>query len=778
MIDHHNSALYLFQKKEIMKKRIARYTIIPSLLLLVGIMVSFVVGQYYYFDDGGNPRRQWCTRNLEVNATTDSHTTWALAGLLSIRFDPLHFLYYTGDTAAWLQTNLFEANSDMFTYYSNPNLFPQWIDTGTKNILHIDRYNSLIPFKGDTRYGRILNITPKYNPSDYTWFFAFVYANDTVQTSLSYWGKNIIDSWYQYSHLTWYYHVDQLPCIDDGIPPTDTLIVPVGWNKISYLSGITISLTENGGSALDVPYVWTGGLPGIGIRTGNQWNLTNQYGIHFDTFVLAISWNGNYKYFTGGMFSPAGTLAYSTNGMTRQFRNKNYTIVIDPTELFDYGIEKRIEISWSVYDWKWLKDTISYNFNNPRWPTLILWSPNPAAWANGLGTTMPVILWIQDEWAGVDSWTIVITLSGVNGTNYGPYIFTGNSLHLSGVAGDALLPDYYITITWEAPFPTSWHIQVSWYAKDMEGSSGSGSYIFHTAPSCADYGCCNTVYIQTGWSTLPFLYNWFILNITWWFNTSFTWTIGDYTWYIDCGLWWSSALDIYKGTEENSWIATYLSFHDLSDLIFSWDISVRATLSWQTIYLQSTNLIAFDIKAFPSNRVYQSTNNANIWVLKFYDTNKNYIWSSQPFTLNDNGTWTVLVNIDPGIYYVFFKWQSHLASYLSWVSVVSWSINTFDFTTGNNLYGTQTLDTETDDGYRYQTAWDLQNTDGEYDFVINGNDISIMLYYTFPDLSVNVLDPRNLNGDSAINASDLSVIWTNCLMQDPFAVIWGTFTRH
>jgi hypothetical protein len=58
----------------------------------------------------------------------------------------------------------------------------------------------------------------------------------------------------------------------------------------------------------------------------------------------------------------------------------------------------------------------------------------------------------------------------------------------------------------------------------------------------------------------------------------------------------------------------------------------------------------------------------------------------------------------------------------------------FDFTTGADLYGTQNLDSQTDDGKQYQTAGDLKNTDGVYDFVINGNDISIMLFNTFPQL--------------------------------------------
>jgi hypothetical protein len=92
----------------------------------------------------------------------------------------------------------------------------------------------------------------------------------------------------------------------------------------------------------------------------------------------------------------------------------------------------------------------------------------------------------------------------------------------------------------------------------------------------------------------------------------------------------------------------------------------------------------------------------------------------------------------------------------------------FDFTTGTHLYDTQE-NSAGDNGWRYQTAGDLKNTSDQYDYVINGNDISIMLYGSFPEYSVDELNPRNLNGDSAINASDISIIGNNVLRQDAFA---------
>lgn len=174
------------------------------------------------------------------------------------------------------------------------------------------------------------------------------------------------------------------------------------------------------------------------------------------------------------------------------------------------------------------------------------------------------------------------------------------------------------------------------------------------------------------------------------------------------------------------------------------------------------------VKAFPSNRVYQETNKANIWILKLYDMNKVLQSTSLPFTLNSAGTGEAFIDAPAGNYYVVFKWQSQIASYLSGI-MIAWTGNDFfDFTTGSSLYNTQQLNSITNDGYRYQSAGDLKNTLWVYDFQVNGNDIAIVTIYGLQDGGIDILDPRNLNGDIAVNASDISVIGVNFMKDDPF----------
>ncbi|MFZ2150974.1 MAG: hypothetical protein WAZ12_03345 [Candidatus Absconditicoccaceae bacterium] len=179
------------------------------------------------------------------------------------------------------------------------------------------------------------------------------------------------------------------------------------------------------------------------------------------------------------------------------------------------------------------------------------------------------------------------------------------------------------------------------------------------------------------------------------------------------------------------------------------------------------------IKAFPSNRINQSNNNLNSGTIKIYNTNK-ILQRTTEIGLNNNGTGILFSDIAPGTYYVVFKGQSNLASYLSGV-IISGGNQTLDFTTGSNLYGSQQLNLSQDDGYRYQTAGDLKADDGAYDYFINGNDISIITAMGLIDNGIAVLDQRNLNGDTAINASDIAVIGINFEKTDPY--FNNTFTR-
>ncbi len=177
----------------------------------------------------------------------------------------------------------------------------------------------------------------------------------------------------------------------------------------------------------------------------------------------------------------------------------------------------------------------------------------------------------------------------------------------------------------------------------------------------------------------------------------------------------------------------------------------------------------FSVKVFPGSRPWE--NFSNYGEIRFYATSENLIYSWILET-NEFGIWVLEDIIPSGTYYVVYKWQSQLASYLSGVGIIQWEEFVLDFTTGTNLFNIQNKSLSQDDGFKYQIAWDLKNVLWQYDFMINGNDIAILTVSWFIDAGITVLDSKNLNGDSAINISDISIVGINFEQTDPY--LWST----
>jgi hypothetical protein len=263
---------------------------------------------------------------------------------------------------------------------------------------------------------------------------------------------------------------------------------------------------------------------------------------------------------------------------------------------------------------------------------------------------------------------------------------------------------------------------------------------------------------------------------------------------LDCGLPYVGPGYPLTWDQNTRW---YTCFLPLTGLIFESSQIVQVIITWVDnpnyywethtgsitftfSYVQSWTFFA--ITAYPGSR--PGGDFSNIGTLKFYNPSKSLV-SSVPITTNSSwvaidSSWLTILEIDwlpSDTYYVVYKWQSHLASYLSGVAVTVWWLFYLNFTTWTDLFNTQNKSLSVDDGNQYQTAGDLLNGSWEYDYQVNWSDISILIRSGFIDYGISVLDPKNLNGDAAINVSDISVIGTNVLKEDPFLEIWGTFVR-
>lgn len=734
-------------------------------VLILLFSFGFIFSQYYYFDTWSTsyPYQQWCNETLSVRINTqwDDIRWWRFHLIL----DPYSFYYSTSSVSSVLRSDLFNASTAVFSNWSS-DWSPSWWN-GWTIILQIDRTNTIDDYNWSNWLYWNIKFKPLYNVSEFYWSFGIEYISwlNTTETTLSRaWWVEMINPSEQVSRLTWTYFILQEPCVADTNNPSISLSVPSAWTKKSKLSWINLNLNENVWVAWsNVPYVWTSSHT---VRTWNPWwTISNQYWINLNTFSLVISWNWNTKTFTWWSL----WVNAIGNWRTWQDKDNNYSVSINSSEIFDYWIEKRIQITVNVDDNVWNSaSTYSMNFNNPVWPSA-LGSFSPYNWAIFVNLSAPIQLWIQDDWAWVDSWSILVTLSWINLTDYWPYLFSGNDLNLSWVLWVANQPDYYINITNHPDFPTSWTIRVSVYAQDMENNIDTISdYTFTTRPDCWELQCCDYIYTQI-WNQTPVFYPYadLYVNYSSWFVPTFTGWLN--AWYLDCG-------------ETNYWISIYSwdgntwSFIDVftwTELFFSWT-NIKAILTWDGNVILLTRIWRFVFKVYPSNRV---TTFDNSWIVIFYDGSKNFVYSWTIWT-DSLWTWSFVDEIPAWTYYVVYKWQSQLSSYISWFIVVqnSW-LMLLDFTTWANLYWTQQKNLSEDDWFWYQTAWDLLNSQWVYDFMINGNDIAIIVWglWWFPiDNWIWILDYRNLNWDVAINSSDIAIIWINFEMEDVsfYSDIW------
>ncbi len=531
--------------------------------------------QYYYFDTGANyPYQQGCSESLLVRVSTETHVDWAKAGRFHLVLDPQHILYSTSD----VRTILFEASTQTFQDWSSESS-PSWKVWGNFTILQIDRKNNLNTYKWTTWLYWTISFVPRYLSTNYSAIFGMEYNGEvwtptsTIETTLSsLWWTEIINSTKQNQFMTWFYPVLQQPCVDDNQIPSISTMIPINWAiKQTHLSWISFWLIDVGGSSTNVPYVWTG----WSIWTWNVWWIDTQYGIDISTLQITLSGNGQNRTFTSWTYA-------TPSGKTWQFLDRNYSVSIPSWALFDYGIEKRIDFSVQIRDRKWLLATQSISFNHPQGPTLIAGTRFPAVGATFVNYDAPIRFGVEDDWAGVDSGSIVVTLSGINGTSYGPYVFSGNMLNLSGLSSNALQPNWMVEVSNHVDFPASWTIRVNVRVRDMAGNQWTISdYNFVTRASCSQLWCCDDRYIQ--YKNISSLFARNMLTVQGGLDPVFSVSV-DGTWHIDCGL-TNQWMFIYKGTESESGSAQSVGFLDISNLRIMGN-NVKATLSWSTLVLQ------------------------------------------------------------------------------------------------------------------------------------------------------------------------------------------------
>lgn len=558
-----------------MKQKCSKAIVVRFVTTIFTVFFSSFVtvfAQYYYFSSGWNSYQQWCDEILQVRVNSEWQNI--RGGRFHLLLDPLTTIYPKTSNISDLR-NFFGASTDSFIQWSAATS-PSWKEWSNYTILRADRNNWTKDYNGSNALYANIKFKPVFSGSKYDVVFGMEYISGTAtfETTLSVaWWAESINSRQQELYRTWTFAVLQEPCVADTDKPTiSNISVNDGSSKISYLSWLSFSLEDKWWVAWveNVPYVWSEWWE----WTWNAWwKISNQYWIDQSKILLELNWNRIVK-----TIDNTSLWFNIKNWKWKTWQNHwlNADVFISSGGLFDFWIEKEITATFVFYDRAWNLGKKTITFNSPRWPELISNSVSPKDADIYVNLNEPIKLWIKDDWAGVKSGTIKITVSGINWTSYWPYVFSGSDLNLSGVQWEANEPDYYINITNHEKFPTSGTIKVVVYAKDMEWTVDIiDDYSFSTRPDCTEIQCCDPILLDLwSWNTVYYANTWLI--ISGWDNPTFSVDSVNNTWVIDCNT-------------ENEWLSVYQwdSFSFFTDdtiltILWTW---VKWILSWNVLTL-------------------------------------------------------------------------------------------------------------------------------------------------------------------------------------------------
>ncbi|HRU50002.1 MAG TPA: hypothetical protein P5155_00705, partial [Candidatus Absconditabacterales bacterium] len=317
-----------------------------------------------------------------------------------------------------------------------------------------------------------------------------------------------------------------------------------------------------------VPFVWKNGE-----RTGNLWSINNQYGIDTGTINIQVSGNNHFVNLNHTNFDVEPLIF-----KTWQDLDRDYTITLNHLELFDFGIEKQIYITYFAKDRVGNTTETSISFNKPKEPRLTQVSPSNGQ--SHITYDANISFNMHDDRAGVDSGSIVVIFSGIGNAFYAEY-YSGD-LSFEAISGDANIDDYKIVLQSHLEFPTNSDISMIIYGYDLAGNGGqlyNGQFL--TKPSCSDLGCCDVVKIKTGYELGFIYYPNSVLYVSGGINPYFY--LDGNTGYINCNL-QNSYLSLYKGNGEDltGTLVGLSNFHELNIM----GNNIRARLSGNTLFLE------------------------------------------------------------------------------------------------------------------------------------------------------------------------------------------------
>ena len=430
---------------------------------------------------------------------------------------------------------LFDSNSILLKTWSIHDDFPNWNNYISWNVYKVwwamagwfkEWRLTWVSFSFITTWN-IVNTSLLF--VDKNWNSGFVYWLETTDDGISlagveHWKRDILSN---VNHVTYYFVA--LPCNADWKSPTITNVSVAPWaTKVPINQTITfVTYDWDGSNPSKVRYWFSGNsVDDLNNYVSAPSNVDNQEWVNSGSISVKVSCD---TCSTPQSNVPASLSisnwdwTTSVNALTWDSERRWYNVSFDAP--FSYEVEKQVNVSISVTDnpnenWQTHTKPYNFSFNAPEAPTISRVYPSPST--NEFispSKNFAISFYIKDDWAGVDTGTVKITI---------PEIMSGDEVLLSSYVYSWSDLDFQLS-WWQPWLWNSWSYIVSFYPKedfpvstmitinvewaDLAWTSKQITTTFKTRPSCSFFWCIDDINIV--WGDINEIFTGLVLTVTW-----------------------------------------------------------------------------------------------------------------------------------------------------------------------------------------------------------------------------------------------------------------------
>lgn len=362
-----------------------------------------------------------------------------------------------------------------------------------------------------------------------------------------------------------------LPCVPDATAPAIVDITPINWSRYIPNNQIISFTTYDWAGAGDVSgpsplatnnrsHYWYSGWPLLLTNyVAAPATVDNQEGVNSSTIKATVScptctsFGGPYVLTASNLIIVDWLGDWTRNEYTWNSKRRWYDVsFVAPAP---YEIEKTVTVNFEVVDnanetGAVHTGTTSISFNAPQAPVLQRILPSTDTFVSP-SKANPIKIYISDDWAGVDTGSIKISIPTI--MSWAEQVMTGYTYSWSeltfvlswGATGLGNSGKYEVSFFPLWDFPANATVIITWLALDLAGTSWTLSTSFTTRPDCSFFGCNEILNISIlGW-TFAGLYEftWTLLVVTGTNPDSpypyLTWVNNDI---LMCGVEWTGAV--------------------------------------------------------------------------------------------------------------------------------------------------------------------------------------------------------------------------------------------